>query len=117
MHPRLYGFLDKYNCIYLNQYGFRQNHSTTHALISLTEDIRNAIDNDQLACGVFIDLRKAFDTVDHAILLKKLEHCGVRGIPLEWFKSYLENRTQHVSINGYLSNDTPMHNGITKDLY
>ena len=103
MYSRLYGFLNIYNCLNELQFGFRAGNSTAHALLSITEKIRNALDNDQFACGVFIDLRKAFDTVDHEILIKKLEHYGARGIPKHWFCSYLNNRKQFVSINGFKS--------------
>ena len=112
IHKRLYNFLLKHNCIYKYQFGFRENHSTNHALINLTEDIRDALDNHYFACGTFIDLQKAFDTVDHKILLRKLEHYGVRGKANEWFNSYLSNRKQHVSINGFLSNETEMLYGV-----
>ena len=103
IHERLYSFLNLHNCIYDNQYGFRKKHSTNHALISITEDIRNALDNNQIAYGVFIDLQKAFDTVDHKILLSELDHYGVRGVANNWFKSYLTNRRQLVVINGIKS--------------
>ena len=73
-------------------------HSTTHALTSLTEDIRNALDNNSFAAGVFIDLQKAFDTVDHDVLLYKLNYYDVRGVANEWFRSYLTNRKQYVAI-------------------
>ena len=112
MHKRLYSFLDKYECIYQNQFGFRRKHSTIHALVSMTEDIRNALDNDLNVCGIFLDLQKAFDTVDHHILTKKLEHYGVRGIANNWFKSYLSNRRQAVSVNGVLSEEATMHYGV-----
>ena len=104
MYSRVYSFLELHNSICKNQFGFRANHSTFHALISLTEDIRQALDNNYFACGIFIDFQKAFDTVDHNILLKKLEHYGVRGLANDWFKSYLLNRKQYVSINGTDSN-------------
>ena len=112
MHERLYNFLSIHNCIYENQFGFRRNHSTNHALISLTEHIRDALDNNSISCGVFIDLQKAFDTVDHTILLKKLDHYGIRGSANDWFKSYLTNRKQFVSINGYDSREIVMPYGV-----
>jgi hypothetical protein len=112
MFHRLNNFLEKHKCIYKHQYGFRNKHSTTHALIEITEKIRQALDNKNFACGVFIDIQKAFDTVDHKILLCKLQHYGVRGIPLCWFSSYLYNRKQFVSINGIKSELANSFNGV-----
>ena len=89
VHRQLYGFLEFNNYLYTNQFGFRNLHSTNHALITITEKIRKAIDNGEITCGVFLDLQKAFDTVDHEILLSKLEHYGMRGVPLKWFKTFL----------------------------
>ena len=71
MYKRIYEFLEKHNILYDLQFGFRAKHSTTHALINITEKIRSALDNGKVACGFFIDLQKAFDTVNHDILLKK----------------------------------------------
>ena len=83
MYNRLYDFLEKKEIIFSLQFGFRQKCSTTHALIHLTEKIRHEIDKDNYACGIFVDFQKAFDTVDHHMLLKKLEYYGVRGISNE----------------------------------
>ena len=80
---QLYGFLEFNNYFYTNQFGFRNLHSTNHGLIAITEKIRKAIDNGEITCGVFLDLQKAFDTVDHEILLSKLEHYGIHGVPLK----------------------------------
>ena len=66
--------------------------STAQAMVNLIDNIECAIDNKQFVCGVFIDLQKAFDTVNHNILLEKIQHYGIRGIAHQWFKSYLENR-------------------------
>ena len=72
--------------------------STSHSLIEITEEIKESIDNGKFGCGIFIDLKKAFDTVNHKVLLIKLEHYGVRGVLLKWFESYLSNRKQYVYV-------------------
>ena len=74
MYHRIYSFLCKYKLINKNEFGFRSNHSTEHTLISLIETIEKSLHNDEIACGVFIDLQKAFDTVNHEDLLEKLNH-------------------------------------------
>ena len=103
MYKSLYTFLDYNNIIYDLQFGFRQQYSTSHALININENIRKALDNGNIGCGVFVDLQKAFDIVDHQILLAKLNHYGICGVLNDWFKSYLSNQNQYVSINGYES--------------
>ena len=112
MYSRLYNFLNLHNCIYDLQFGFRGKHSTNHALLSLTENICDALDNYNFACGIFIDLQKAFATVDHSILLDKQNHYGIRGKANDWFKSYLRTRKQYVSIRGFESKTENMEFGV-----
>ena len=104
MFNRSYNFFNENNLIYPLQFGFRQQYSTSHALISLTEDVMKNLDKGNIDCGIFADLQKAFDTVEHDILLTKLENYGINGIGNEWFKSYRFDRKQFVSINGHVSN-------------
>ena len=103
VYKRLDSFLNKYKILSCNQYGFRKNHSTAYALIQLSDKLSNAIDQGKVTLGLFIDLSKAFDTVNHDILLAKLEFYGVRGVALQWFESYLSGRSQLVQYNGYKS--------------
>ncbi len=91
MFNRLLSYLDRLHIINPNQYGFRKNHSAYMALLDLHDKITEAWDKNEFAIGISIDLSKAFDTINHHILLKKLAHYGVRGIVLEWFKSYLSD--------------------------
>ena len=75
---RLYAFLETHNILYEKQFGFRKNNSTIFALMQITEKIKESIDKGKYGCGILIDLRKAFDTVNHGILLLKLEHYGTK---------------------------------------
>ena len=108
----MFTYLDKYNLLYDLQFGFRAKYSTSHALIHMTEKIRQALDAGKVTCGIFIDLQKAFDTVNHNILLKKLHHYGFRGIINKWFQSYLSDRRKKVVINGFESENRLMPNGV-----
>ena len=84
-------FLNSNNLLYLRKYGFRKNMSTSMAITELVENITNAMDNGKFTIGVFIDLKNAFDTLDHSILVTKLNHYGIRGVAKKWLSSYLEN--------------------------
>ena len=103
MYNRVLKFLNNNNILSDNQYGFRKHHSTSYALTCLYDNISSAIDNKEYTVGIFIDLSKAFDTVDHDILLSKLEHYGIRGTALSWFESYLNKREQYIEFNGHRS--------------
>jgi len=103
MYDRLSSFITDTSILHPSQYGFQPNHSTYMALLDMEDKISKAMDNNEYAVGIFIDLAKAFDTVDHTILLDKMSNYGIRGMQLQWFHSYLLNRTQRVSCNGALS--------------
>ena len=103
IYKRLVNFIEIHNLIDNAQYGFRTGFSTNHAILDIISSIKSNMDKKCFSCAVFIDLKKAFDTVDHSILLKMLYIYGVRGIVNDWFKSYLLNRTQITEIDGFLS--------------
>ena len=112
MRKRLYAFLERHNVLFQNQFGFRRKKVLLFMLLPKSEMIKETIDNGKFGCGVFIDLRKAFDTVNHEILLVKLEHYGIRGKVLNWFQSYLSNRKQYVSFNGHSSELLEINGGV-----
>ena len=112
MHIRLTSFLNKNKVLSGFQFGFRNKHPTKYALISLTEMIRSALDNDHFVCGVFFDLQKAFDIVDHKILLSKMNHYEIKGIPYEWFKNYLTNKQYITTVNNKLSELSSIEFGV-----
>ena len=98
--------------IYYLQFGFRQKYSTSHALIHLTDKIREHRDSGNFACGIFVDLQKTFYTVDHDTLIQKLNRYGIRGVANNWFSSYLQNQLQCISINGFNSKLEHIHCGV-----
>ena len=100
MYDRLYDFLITLKILYEYQFGFQKNKSTYMALISLTDKLIKIMEDGDVAVGIFIDFRKAFDTVNHEILLDKLYHYGIRGTAHDWFRSYLMGRSQFVDFNG-----------------
>ena len=103
LYNRLEIFINENNILSDSQYGFRKNRSTTSAIIDLNDHVLKNFDKKYYTVGVFLDLKKAFDCVDHNILIKKLEHYGIRGIPLNLLNSYLFNRYQFTQYNKSVS--------------
>ena len=104
MNKRLLDVLNKNEILVKNQFGFREKHSTYMAILDLVDKICHKIDSKNYSMGIFIDLSKAFDTINHKILIDKLEYYGIRGVELQWFISYLSKRSQHVQIGDICSN-------------
>ena len=99
MYNRMIEFAERYNILHRCHFRFRKHYSTSHVLIHLINRISSAIDQRETTVGVFLDLSKAFDTLDHQILFTKLEHYGIRDVALQWIKSYFSCRQQFVQIN------------------
>ena len=103
MYRPLMNYLNMNNILNSHQYGFRKKHLTFMAILELTNKIFESFENNEYTTGIFTDLKKAFDTVDHSILLSKLNFCGVRGTPLTWMRSYLHSHYQFVQIDSWKS--------------
>ena len=112
MCVRLKSYLSKTDILVPSQYGFREQHSTQHATLDIINTIQNNMDKKLYTCGIFIDLKKAFDTVNHEILLQKLYHYGIRGIVNDWFSSYLKSRSQTTNIGPHISEKAPTECGV-----
>ena len=112
MYKRLIKYVEKNKILSKHQYGFRKNRSTELAVIELVDKITKAIDKGEYTIGIFLDLSKAFDTINHKILIKTLEHYGIRGICLKWFENYLENRKQIVKYNQVKSKEMIITSGV-----
>ena len=112
IYKRLTSYIDKHDLLNSSQYGFRQGHSTQHAILDIVNDIQSNMNQRLLSCGVFIDLKKAFDTIDLDVLLDKLNHYGFRGIINSWFSSYLKNRTQTTQVDRHISDKAVVGCGV-----
>ena len=104
IHVRSINFLNKHSVLLPTQYGFRANHSTSHALTDVLTSLYDNINDENYTALLLLDLKKAFDTVNHKTLLTKLEHYGIRGPTLDLFASFLTNRYQYVSLENHQSN-------------
>ena len=112
MHSSLSSFIDNYNILKNNQFGFRKNNDTSDAIIEYLNHAYNSLNSKNNIITVFLDFKKAFDTVNLDLLLTKLEHVGIRGVILGWFRTYLINRTQCVYINSHTSNSLSSVTGV-----
>ena len=112
MYNRLKSYLELNGLLYNGQYGFRENMSTQHAILDIVNSIQSNMDNKLFTCGIFLDFKKAFDTVDHSILLSKLYHYGIRGPVNEWFSSYLNGRVQTTQIDKRISSKRNVLTGV-----
>ena len=101
VYNRVYNYFVENKLLFPKQFGFQINTSTEHAILELVRNITKSFEKNEYVLGVFIDLKKAFDTVNHEILLHKLKLYGINGTCLEWFKSYLSNRNQCIVYNIY----------------
>lgn len=112
MRVRLVGFLENNNLISGHQFGFRSQRNTSDAILEFLTHAYNSLDTREHLVSVFLDLSKAFDTLDHSILTSKLEHIGVRGGVLKWFSSYLSGRRQIVTVGGFSSGERALTMGV-----
>ena len=112
VHTRISQFLENNDLLCHEQNGFRKNRSTTHSIVNLTNSILNAVNNQDTCLAIFIDFKKAFDTVNHKILLAKIEHLGIKGELLVWISNYLHNRAQRTFANNILSPTLPVSCGV-----
>ena len=112
VYNRLFHFLVKHKILHPSQYGFQANLGTELAILELQDRIITTLNNNECCVGIFMDLSKAFDTLDHTILLHKLNHYGIRGTALDWFRNYLTNRKQYVCANETNSELLPITCGV-----
>ena len=120
IYLRTVKFLNTSNLFSNFQFGFREKHTTTHAILHFINKVSNALDNHMHTIGIFLDYSKAFDTVDHTILLCKLSHYGIRGAALDWFRGYLTDRQQFVLmvlLQSYKRSAVESRRGLFLDIF
>ena len=112
MYKRMMHFINVKNILFSSQYGFREGFSTEHAIADIVSAIQSNMNKRLFTCGIFIDLKKAFDTVNHQILLNKLNQYGFHGIINNWFESFSCNRSQTLEINNQISDSALISHGV-----
>ena len=112
LHRQLYRYLQMHSILYSTQSGFRPQHTTQDVVVAMVDEWRKALDEDKLVGAVMLDLSKAFDLVNHSILLKKMERYGIRGVELSWFMDYLTGRSQRVCVGQDRSDWIDVHKGV-----
>ena len=112
VYKQLSTYLEQNNILYEHQYGFRKHKSTVQALLKHMQFMYDSIDSGNFVISVLLHFKEAFDTVDHKILLSKLGFYGIRGVSLEWLKSYLSERNQITVIDGITSSSSSISHGV-----
>ena len=112
MYNRIFNYLNNNNILTDKQYGFRERRNTSMALLRMINDVTQELDNTNFFIGLFLDLSKVFDTVNHSLQLKKIYHYGIRGTPHHWFTDYLSNRKQYASVDNIVSDMTLVKCGV-----
>lgn len=112
MHKRLFSYISCFNLLEDSQFGFRPKHSSYMAILEAYNKIATDLDNKRHSLGIFLDLSRAFDTINHDILLSKLRHYGVRGNALEWFRNYITNRSQFTVFDRHNSSNLNVSCGV-----
>ena len=115
MYNRLYKYPTENNILFNKQFGFWAGHSTEHALLELVDQISKTFNDKNYLPGIFIDLSKAFDNVDHKVLIQKLENYGITGKNLSWFKNYLTNWKQYIQYDSNNNNDIKNNDNINNN--
>ena len=112
MLSRLWSFINRFDILTKSQYGFRKGCSTENAVVDLAEYFYRSLNSENYGVAVFVDFKKAFDTIDHEIMIRKMEAYGVRGLALKWFESFLANRKHVVKINDCCSQPKLLNSGL-----
>ena len=115
VYNRVYSYFNKNNLFYKLQFGFWKNYGTNHAVTKLFEIVTDAFEQKKFVLGVFLDLSKAFDTINYNVLFSKLHYYGISGCALNWFQGYLSNRLQQVEYRNNLSSPCHLSHGVPQD--